>query len=159
SWFPLSIRTTVQGVVGTLSGRAGGACASFFVAFLLMGQLAIPWAQALLALSSAGVLFGLLFWSVFRNSPAEHPWTNQAEQDVIASGTAPVKPGVPPRLHLSPANIVNLGILAFYAFLSTFADQLYVYWIPSFLMEDRGLSSVDMGMFAGLPLWGGAVGG
>ena len=35
SWFPLTIRTTVQGAVASLSGRAGGACASLVVATLL----------------------------------------------------------------------------------------------------------------------------
>ena len=39
SWFPLSIRTSVQGLVSSFSGRAGAGCASLIVATLLIGQL------------------------------------------------------------------------------------------------------------------------
>jgi ACS family glucarate transporter-like MFS transporter len=50
-------------------------------------------------------------------------------------------------------------MLLAYAFFSTFADMLYVFWIPSFLVDGKGLDRVDMGWFAMLPLLGGAVGG
>ena len=39
SWFPLSIRTSLQGIVASFSGRAGAACASLFVASLLIGRV------------------------------------------------------------------------------------------------------------------------
>src|SRR5262249_11871858 len=38
AWYPLSVRTTVQGFVTAL-GRVGGACASVIIATLLMGLL------------------------------------------------------------------------------------------------------------------------
>ena len=50
-------------------------------------------------------------------------------------------------------------MLLVYAFASTFQDQLYVYWIPSFLVEGRGLDATTMGLFTPLPLIGGAIGG
>ena len=46
-----------------------------------------------------------------------------------------------------------------YAFASTFADMLYPNWIPLFLTEGKGLTAMQMGIFASLPLWGGAIGG
>src|SRR5207248_163334 len=53
----------------------------------------------------------------------------------------------------------SLLMLLCYAFFSTFADMLYVFWVPSFLVEGKGLKPSDMGWFAPLPLLGGAVGG
>ena len=44
-------------------------------------------------------------------------------------------------------------------FSSAFADILYVYWIPLFLEEAKGLDKIEMGIFASLPLWTSAVGG
>ena len=44
-------------------------------------------------------------------------------------------------------------------FASAFADILYVYWIPLFLEEAKGLDKVQMGLFASLPLWTSAFGG
>src|SRR5262249_50773044 len=61
--------------------------------------------------------------------------------------------------HLDGPTRVSLVVMLVYAFFSTFADMLYVFWIPSFLVEGKGLSQTDMGLFAPLPLLGGAVGG
>jgi nitrate/nitrite transporter NarK len=49
-------------------------------------------------------------------------------------------------------------MMLLYAFASTFQDQLYVYWIPSFLVKGRGLDTETMGLFTPLPLLGGALG-
>src|SRR5262245_49956897 len=159
NWFPARVRTTVQGIVASLCGRAGGACAPLLVATLLMGTLLLSWRQALLVLALIGLLFALVFWLLFRNSPGEHPWCNEAECELIEAGSAPRLPGTRPRLRLTGRNAWTLGALLVYSFASTFADQLFVFWIPEFLVEGRGLTKVEMGFFASLPLWGGALGG
>src|SRR5262249_7101694 len=83
SWFPPATRTTVQGLVASLSGRAGGACASLLVATVLMGLLHLSWREALVALGGAGLFFGLGFALLFRDSPCQHPWANAAEQRLV----------------------------------------------------------------------------
>jgi sugar phosphate permease len=159
TWFPLSVRTTVQGAIASLSGRAGGACASLVVASLLMGLLRLSWRQAMVAIAGLGALLGLTFWFLFRNRPREHPWANEAERQLIDEGNAPAPPQARPRLRLTGPNVRNLVALLLYAFTSTFADMLYLNWIPLFLTEGKGLTSMQMGIFASLPLWGGAIGG
>lgn len=159
SWFPLSIRTSVQGVIATLSGRAGGACASLVVATLLMGALGLGWRAALLAIGAAGGLLGVVFWLLFRNCPAEHPWANAAEQQEVDAGERPVAKGARPKLSLGTANLLTLGAMLLYTFLSNCVDQFFVNWLPLFLREGKGLSQADMGVYASLPLWGGALGG
>jgi sugar phosphate permease len=159
SWFPLSIRTSVQGVIASLSGRAGGACSSLVVATLLMGTLGLGWRAALLAIGAAGALLGVAFWLLFRNHPAEHPWANAAEQQEVDAGELPVTKSVRPKLSLGAANLVTLGAMLLYAFCSNLVDQFFVNWLPLFLREGKGLSQAEMGVFASLPLWGGALGG
>jgi sugar phosphate permease len=159
SWFPAGLRTTVQGMVASLSGRAGGACASLLVATVLMGLLHLSWREALVALGGAGLAFGMAFALLFRNSPREHPWANEAEWSAVEEGAAPAPAGGRARFRLSGAGAWTLGALLLYAFASTFADQLYVNWVPQFLVQGKGLSPSEMGAFAGLPLWGGALGG
>jgi MFS family permease len=158
-WFPLDVRTTVQGVVASLSGRAGGACASLLVASLLMSALGLSWRAALVVLAALGLGLAAAFWLAFRDSPREHPWSNQAEADLIAGGLPPAGKARRARLHLDRGGAVTLGALLVYSFASTFADQLYVFWIPQFLTEGKGLTPGRMGLFAGLPLLGGALGG
>jgi MFS family permease len=58
-----------------------------------------------------------------------------------------------------PWVLFSFAFLLVHIFTSAFADQVFVYWIPQFLKEGKGLSAVDVGIFAGLPLWGGALGG
>lgn len=159
NWFPLSIRTSVQGAVASLSGRAGGACASLIVAFFLMGYLSLSWRTSFLVLAALGVGFTLAFWLLFRNRPSEHPWANAAEQDLVEEGITLPPPGALPRLRRDARSRFNLGMLLLLAFASTFVDAFYVFWIPKFLQDGKGLSLQTMGLFAGLPLLGGALGG
>lgn len=159
NWFPLAIRTSLQGIM-TAFGRIGAACCPVIVASLLMGVCGLTWRAALGVLIVPGVILALAFWLLVRNSPREHPWTNQAERDLIEHGQPPPAPaGARGVLLLTPASLINLGMMLVYAFASTFQDQLYVYWIPLFLVEAHHMDQQEMGLLAPLPLIGGAVGG
>ena len=124
-----------------------------------MGMLGLSWRAALLVLAAGGIVLAVIFWLGFRNSPREHPWSNQAEADLIAGGMAAAVSVERPRFHLEPGHTITLAGLTAYSFASTFADQLYVFWIPQFLEEYKGLTKSQMGVFAMLPLLGGALGG
>jgi len=157
-WFPLSVRTSVQGAVAAL-GRVGAACSAPILATLLMGTLALSWRTSLFVIAAPGLLLAVAFWLVVRNSPREHPWSNRAEHDEIHDGAAPPAAGKRGTLLLNRGSLFNLGMLLVYAFASTFQDQLYVNWIPMFLTQGRQLDDRAMGLFTTLPLLGGAVGG
>ena len=157
SWFAPAIRTTVQGFVASLAGRAGGACDPLIVASLLMGVCGFPWRESLVILASGGVALGLLFCVFFRNTP------DVPVEPVPRRLSRPTRPDAPiitkTVLNRDPRWPPTFAMLLTYAAASTFADQLFVFWIPQFLIEGKGLTAVEMGLFAGLPLWGGALGG
>ncbi len=107
-----------------------------------------------------GVLLAVVAWVVVRNRPGDHPWANEAERNLL--GAAPIASAnraAGPVLVLNARTLLNLAMLLLYAFTSTFQDQLFVFWIPEFLVRGRGLDETEMGLFATLPLLGGAVGG
>lgn len=160
-WFPLSVRTTVQGLVGSFSGRAGGASAALLVGSLLVGWLGMPWQQAMFWLAGAGCLFAGVFRLLFYDTPILHPWVNQAECSLIGTGESLQQPvdEIKTRFDRSPKAILNISFLMLHAFASAGADMLYLYWIPLFLQESKGFQPIEMGIFASLPLWGGAAGG
>jgi sugar phosphate permease len=158
NWFPLSVRTSVQGLVAAL-GRAGAACSSLLIATLLMKQLGLSWQTSLYVIAAPGLVLALAVWLVVRNSPREHPWCNGAERDEIEAGPAPPPGGKRGALLLNERSLFNLGMLLLYAFASTFQDQLYVNLIPTFLKHGKGLDDGAMGLFTPLPLVGAAVGG
>jgi len=174
TWFPLSSRTSVQGMV-TAMGRIGAASAPLIIASLLLGVLELSWQTALLILTIPGMLLSIAFWFTIRNHPREHPWTNEAEQDLLDPPAAPtpdsgaIRAGEPPisnrtpmkqsMLHLSAASMFSFSMMLLYIFASTFQDQFYVNWLPSFLVEGKGIAVTQMGLFAPFPFIGGAIGG
>jgi len=159
SWFPLSIRTTLQGFVATLSGRLGGAAAPALIGVLLIGMLGMSWQGSLYALASVGMFFAVGFWILFRNHPVEHPWSNDSESDLIRGEEPDEGPGAKTRFEWSFTATSNLGLFMAASFCSTFADNLFVFYMPHFLVEAKGFTPIQMGTFAGLPILGGAIGG
>ncbi len=169
TWYPLSVRTTVQGMV-TAMGRIGGASAPVIIATLLMGVLALSWQTALVVLTVPGVVLAVGFWLAVRDRPRQHPWTNAAEQELLGEergtwgeggdlGSLAPRPSSLVPLELTGASLFSLAMMLLYVFVSTFQDQFYVYWLPSFLKDGRGFDNETMGLLAPWPLVGGAVGG
>lgn len=158
SWFPLRIRTSLQGLVASFAGRAGGATAPFIIGTVLMATVGLTWQASFYALASVGLLFAVVFWLLFRNSPADHPWSNADEQALVEAGEVQLPSGSR-RIHWSAANVVNLAMFMAASFCSSFADNLFVFYMPQFLVEEKGFTAAQMGVFAGLPILGGAIGG
>jgi sugar phosphate permease len=157
SWAPLSVRTSVQGLVASFSGRAGGAMAPPLIGIVLMTWLGFSWQMSLYALAGSGFVFALLFWAVFRNHPADHSWSNDAERALIEHGEPPAKDAT--RIHWTPAGVRNLVVFMGASFCSTFADNFFVIYMSTFLIEEKSFTKAEMGAYAGLPIWGGAIGG
>ena len=206
-WFPRSVRTTMQGWVATFFGRGGGAMSNLLFASVLIGYFSMDWRPALMVFAVGGVLFGIVFAVQYRNSPREHPGTNDAEIRLIEeadvfvaeasrkstltddatnchtcgaafeSGARPdqcpscgesflEKAPAPEKITyrqmfaaMSPRSLRNFGAFLVQQFSSTFADNIYSAWVPFFLWEAYRLKDVDIGIYASLPLFGGAIGG
>jgi sugar phosphate permease len=146
TWFPLAARTSVQGIVAAM-GRIGAACSPVIVATVLMAYFGLSWQDALMVLAVPGLVLAAVCWLVVRERPPEAEKKPERE------------PGQRPALYLNRASVFSLAMLLVYAFASTLQDQFYVYWLPLFLEKGRGLSRAETGLFAPLPLLGGAVGG
>ena len=204
TWFPPSVRTTLQGWIASFFGRMGGAMSNVIFASLLIGYLG-DWRLSIYILSAAGIVFGVVFALMYRNTPREHPGTNRAEVELIEGPFAHVTPSsqrstLPPdathcpvcgapveptdekcrdcgesfrapaaparRLtfremfsRMSPRSLRNFTAFLIQQFTSTFADMIYMAWIPYFLAKEHGLEFTEMGVYASLPLFGGACGG
>ena len=159
SWIPRATRTSQQGFISSFAGRAGGACSSLIIATLLMEWLGMTWQTALVTTAISGVVFAVAFIFLFRNTPRQHPKVNEAEVAFIEQGEPVVTADRPLRWNWSVSNILNLFAFFGASFASTFADNLFVFWMPTFLVQEKNFSAGEMGLFASLPLFGGALGG
>ena len=169
TWFPPAVRTTMQGAVGILAGRLGALSSGLVFAVLLVDMLKFDWRTAIWILVAVGVIHLLLFATMFRNSPREHPRVNDAEARLIegdVSSAAGSTVAVPKRMSvatmfrsMTPRSLLNLIWLSLQNVLSTFADNIYLSWIPLFLSEVHHLEFKKMGLYSALPLLGGALAG
>ncbi len=159
NWIPRAARTTQQGFISSFAGRAGAASSSLIIGMLLMGWLQMTWQAALFITAGSGIIFAAVFALLFRDSPRQHPGVNDAEAALIEEGEVVVTASCPIRWDWSTGNVRNLAAFFGASFSSTFADNLFVFWMPTFLVQAKGFSPAEMGLFASLPLFGGALGG
>lgn len=155
-WVPLRGRGTASSLV-SFGGRLGGALAPVLTAWLVQDWL--DWRAVLMLYGVSGLLVALLFWSVVRESPAEHPWCNAAERAGMAaesSGEESGPPAFPPLLPLmkSPTmwlmGLLQFGINFGWAFLVT--------WLPTYLKDVRQVDPTIGGWMSTLVLTAGIVG-
>jgi ACS family glucarate transporter-like MFS transporter len=161
NWIPLSSRTTCQGIVASFFGRFGGAMSSIILATLLMGVCGLSWRWALVVMAAAGVLFTVIFFLFFRNTPEEDPQVNAAELDLIreveegkefdGSSGAVLKFGQAIRNR-------SMAVFIFQQFMNAGADFFYISLTASYFI-DRGFGYINLGWLIALPLFGGAIGG
>jgi len=163
SWFPPSVRTTAQGWIGVSAGRLGGLSANLLLMTVMIGILGIRWQLAIYILAGVGVAHGVAFLGLFRNSPAEHPWSNDAETDLVAGESQPDQEKTLKLRELisqmDRRSILNLVAVNATSTFSTVADNIYSHWIPLFLVAEYQLKYKEMGIYSALPLLGGAAGG
>lgn len=159
-WIPIDERGWSQGMI--LTCMQLGAVVSPVVATYLID--AVGWRATFAIFGSLGIVWGALFYRWFRDDPAQHPAVNDAERSLIAQGTTQEShaagggadhPPIPWRLVLSSANVWLLGLIISS---SAFASYMYMFWLPTYLVEGRGVDKDTSGWLAALALGGGAVG-
>lgn len=155
-WIPMHERGWSQGIILT-SMQLGAVVAPVVATYLIKG---VGWRWSFAIFGSLGVVWGAVFYWWFRDDPAQHPAANNAERMLIARGTLAAgggneHPPIPWRLVLSSLNVWLLGLIISS---SAFASYMYMFWLPTYLVESRGVSQDQSGWLAALSLGGGAVG-
>ncbi len=156
-WTPLPVRGTASSIV-SFGGRLGGAIAPMLTAWLLKDYLG--WRWVLVLYGASGLLVALLFWKMFRETPAEHPRSNDAERDLITAGdreAADAGPPVfPPLIPLIKSGTMWLmcalqfGINVGWVFLVT--------WLPTYLKDVKGVDPKIGGLMSTTVLFAGIIG-
>jgi sugar phosphate permease len=148
-WFPFSQRGRANAVV-SFGGRIGNSLALWLTA----GAIAAlgSWRPVLWIYGAVGIVLAIATYFIFRDHPAQHPWTNEAERDLILRDAPPVKPlqRKSPWLALLRhrglwfLNLGTVGMNIGWAFLIT--------WLPTYLQEVRGLDPVTASRYVSIAL-------
>jgi len=137
-WFPEGERARAQGTLLT-GTRIGGAIAPGLVV-MLMARFA--WRPVFVIFAAVGVVWAVAWYGWFRDSPSGQPAEKRHR--------APVD-------WVRLANSRNLWAICIMYSCYSFGLYFYLTWLPTYLLNARGVTVATLGLWAGLPLMCGAV--
>ena len=148
-WFPLTERGTAQGIFFA-GAHLGGGLTPLLVAALLH---VLTWRMIFVVFGAIGFIWAAAWFLWFRDDPAEHSQVSAAELVLIQSGR---KPEMPHRLDSATLRRVitdrNMIVLSLMYFTQAYGFYFNITWLPTYLKQARGFSSIHLGVLAGLPL-------
>jgi len=155
-WMLPSERAIAQG--STHAGSRLGSTLTPMMVVPLVGATALAWRLPFLLFAVVGVVWALLWYRFYRNTPAEHRLVNRAERERI-TGALGFRDGdkrrVPWRQILSNPQMWLLGAMYFcYAY----DIGAFLSWFPKYLNAARGIDLKHMGFYASLPFLAGLLG-
>lgn len=148
-WFPPKERTMATGIANIGSGT-GALIAMPFVAWIIYKW---GWQEAFVITGAIGFVWVAL-WLLLYRSPDKHPCITDEEREYIRQGQQELlveedhkEKGVW-KVVLRQRNFWGIAIARF---LSEPAWQFFSYWIPMYLMTQRGMDIKQMALFAWIP--------
>lgn len=156
SWVPVKERGLVKGI--NFSGsRIGAALAMPGVAWLINK---IGWQTSFVVLMLMGLGWALFWWFWFRDEPREHRGISSTELEFILKHRQDShcrESSVPLRIK-SLLTSGNLWLMMLQYFGSNFTFFFALTWLYPYIKTKYSLGVVDAGVYAMIPLLGGAVG-
>jgi MFS family permease len=153
TWLPPHERPVAEGLKAA-SARVGAAVAPFLVVTLLPF---VSWRGVFAVFGSVGFVWAAAFFVWFRDRPSEHRGVNAAEAALIppADQDSHGHFAVPWGAYLKAPSLWLLSIQWFCHF---YAFYFYITWLPTYLLEARGVQLQAGALLAGLPVIAAAIG-
>lgn len=156
-WFPKRTRGSANAIMLS-SSRLGAGIAPLLVVGIMSASGS--WRYVFLALCVPGFIIAAVYWLFIPNSPAEDRHITQEEMGILLAETAPAAV-LPPRGLTTLREITRDPIVLRYVliyFVFDFAYWGFLSWVPTYLIDVRGFSVLQMGVGASLPFLAGTVG-
>lgn len=146
-WFPFLQRARASSIVA-FGGRIGNSLALWLTAMAIatFGS----WRPVLWIYGAIGIGLAALTHFVFRDSPQDHPWANQAERELIGESVSAAKAKRSPLSAL--ARHAGLWMLNFGSLGMNFGWAFLITWLPTYLVEVRGMDRVAANKYVSLAL-------
>lgn len=152
-WMPITQRGFAQGITHSFS-RLGGAVTPPLVVLIM--ALA-GWRESFIVLGVISLMWTVLYFFVFRDTPQEHPRVTPEELAEINEGRVIKEKKAKTR---TPWGRLTKGMwkVTFVDFCYGWSLWVYLTWLPSYLKDARGFDLKQMALFTALPLLAGVVG-
>lgn len=148
-WFPRKERATVAGIFDSGS-KLGGAIALPLIAWMLA---AFDWKMTFALTGLLGVAWFVVWQLTFTDTPAAHRRVNAAELAHIESDQTIRTTQHPARMQWRKLFAHrNVWAMCIGFFMINYNSYFFITWLPTYLMKERGMSVLQMGWMASLPL-------
>ena len=154
-WMLPRERGYAQGVTHAGS-RLGAAFTRPLAAALIVS---FGWRMPFFAFAALGLLWAVLWFVYYRDTPDEHKGVNAAERELIQAGIGPrraVGGGKVPWKQILSSRTMQWLCVMYVCY--QYGLAVYLDWFPTYLKEQRGLSLTQMGWYSSLPLLAGVFG-
>jgi MFS transporter, ACS family, glucarate transporter len=142
-WFPPTQRASMSGVM-LMASQIGGAIAPLLIVPI---QIRYGWRASFWVFGMLGLIWAAVWYTWFRDSPAEKPGVSQAELKETAGLQPAPAHGFPWRIALGSKSVLAvLGTAFCYVYVYTFFQT----WFHTFLLKGRGFSEESL-MLSALP--------
>ncbi len=149
-WFPKKERATVAGIFDSGS-KFGGAVAMPLIAWMIA---VFDWKLTFLLIGLVGVVWGMVWMIFFKENPADHKRVNEAELAHIREGQAHMEEtgGGQPLKWYQLFKYRNIWAMCIGFFMINYNSYFFITWLPTYLVKERGMDLIEMGIMASLPL-------
>jgi ACS family hexuronate transporter-like MFS transporter len=152
-WFPAKERGFAGGIFN-IGASVGSMIAAPLVAWAI---LAHSWQFAFVLTGGIGLVWVVL-WLLFFNSPSKHKALSAEERDYILSGQEAHLAGVGRPSITSVLKQRNFWGIALPRFLADPTWGTLTYWLPLYLVDERGFDLKSIALFAWLPFLAADIG-
>lgn len=152
-WYPTRERAFVNGLINA------GACLGAVIAIPMVSWIILHygWRFSFIATGALGILW-LIPWLILYRLPERHPWITAKELHYIQEGSA--KPSVPVKSSLKDLIARSeTWALMIARFFSDPVWWFYLFWLPSFLQEQRHFTLSELAVFGWIPYLTSDIGG
>jgi len=148
-WFPVHERGRALGI-GLMAGQVGGAIAPLLVVPI---QANYGWRASFYAFGILGVVWSLVWYRWYRDSPAEMAGVSDAEREETRGLATKAHHALPWRIAIRSSNLwVTMAVAYCYVYTYSFFQT----WFHTFLVKARGFNEHDL-LLTSLPYVLGAV--
>ena len=155
NWFPVKERGIVQGI--NFSGSRIGAAFALPLVAIIIGS--VGWRLSFVIFGGIGLVFALLWRTLFRNTPEESGAISEEEKAyILENREGPSKAG---KAELSFGSILasrNMWLAMLQYMASNFTFYFTLTWMYPYLKDRFALGGVEAGLYAMIPLFAGAAG-
>jgi MFS transporter, ACS family, glucarate transporter len=153
-WMLPGERGFAQGLTHAGS-RLGAALTPPIVVFLMVRS---GWRAPFLLFGTLGLVWAVVWYWYYRDTPKEHASVNRAELELIHGSLGErsrTTRAVPWRAILASSTVWTVSLMYF---CYGYCISVYLDWFPKYLNEYRGFNLAQMGLYASLPLLAGLGG-